>query len=356
METKTKMKGNTTPSNSSGREILNYYEFNKKMRQLEFILGDLDDYKFQLNKKAVKEVDKYYNKNSLNPKFDKSYTKAYIDDFKKLASKLNNKYIIGRAYSNINISNELKCSALNIKGEDFERLTSMFKSTNTITIEYDKLPLRLLVYYSKDKKLNDLLNHCIIKHEDFYAHIAAIIFNDSYINCLEFKSESIFGELKVVPNPTGRDKRIFAKQVIFYEIYRQIPDIKYKEDFLNYVNIFENYFTDLKSWVHTMMKYNKPYIQDVFGNVITFKESYLKDKMPQMSICALINLTESSIHKLFLSALLYENKVNIRLPLKQCVIIDYDENKYTCGEVICYIRTLFKEMFEKYNIDININI
>ena len=80
----------------------------------------------------------------------------------------------------------------------------------------------------------------------------------------------------------------------------------------------------------------------------------LKDKMPQMSICALINLTESSIHKLFLSALLYENKVNIRLPLKQCVIINYDENKYTCGEVICYIRTLFKEMFEKYNIDINI--
>ena len=27
METKTKMKGNTTPSNSSGKEILNYYEY-----------------------------------------------------------------------------------------------------------------------------------------------------------------------------------------------------------------------------------------------------------------------------------------------------------------------------------------
>ena len=77
METKTKMKGNTTPSNSSGKEILNYYEFNKKMRQLEFMLGDLDDYEFQLNKKAVKEVDKYYNKNSLNPKFDKSYARLF---------------------------------------------------------------------------------------------------------------------------------------------------------------------------------------------------------------------------------------------------------------------------------------
>ena len=61
METKTKMKGNTTPSNSSGKEILNYYEFNKKMRQLEFMLGDLDNYEFQLNKKAVKER-KYYAK------------------------------------------------------------------------------------------------------------------------------------------------------------------------------------------------------------------------------------------------------------------------------------------------------
>ena len=81
METKTKMKGNTTPSNSSGKEILNYYEFNKKMRQLEFMLGDLDDYEFQLNKKAVKEVDKYYNKNFSDYQANRMNNSCYYQNY-----------------------------------------------------------------------------------------------------------------------------------------------------------------------------------------------------------------------------------------------------------------------------------
>lgn len=372
METKTKKSVNTTHSNSSGKELLKYYEFSKKMKKLNFILGDLDNYEFPLNRKAVKEVDKYYKNNLINPKQDKEYTKKYISDFKKLASKLECKYMsdIGsdfNSYNRVHIFRDLQCQALNIKREDLNRLLSMFKDKNTLTLSYDKLSIRLLAYYSKDKKLNDLLKHCDDTYEDFYSHLAAIIFDDTYENCLEIKLYTCYNEVRegvkpitqyTLPNEQGNDRRKIAKQVMLYEIYRKVPDVNYKESFLKYVEIFENHFSELKSWVNKMLKYNKPYIQDVFGNIFVFKNSYLENEKFPYSICALINLIESSIHNLFLLELIKSHTVNIRLPLQHNFIVDIiDYNKednlsfYTkSGELFI----IFEELFKEYNLKLNI--
>lgn len=256
------------------------------------------------------------------------------------------------SYSRVHIFRDLQCQALNIKREDLNRLLSMFKDNNTLTLSYDKLSIRLLVYYSKDKKLNELLKHCDDTYEDFYSHLAAIIFNDEYENCKEQKYIKVLDSIQIVSNPEGRNKRTIAKQVMLYEIYRKVPDINYKESFLNYVEIFENCFSELKSWVDKMLKYNKPFVQDIFGNVFVFKNSYLENEKFPVSICALINLTESSIHNLFLLNLIKSHKVNIRLPLQHDFIVDYNEGDFYTKS--SEILTIFDELFKKYNLKLDI--
>lgn len=362
METKNKTSVTTTHSNSDGRELLKYYNFSKKMNSLEFKLRDLDNYEFPLNRKAVKEIDKYYKSNLIDLNNDKKYTKDFIDSFKKLAFKLEGKYKSdidseSNSYNRIHISRNLSCSLLNIKGSDLDRLISMFKDETTLTIDYDKLPIRLLAYYSEDKKLNDLIKYCDDTSEDFYAHLAAIIFNNDYNDNYDVKWIKSYNcaddNLRKVINVEGKNRRTLAKQVIAYEIYRKIPDIKYKKSFLKYVDIFEDYFGDLKIWVNKMLQYDKPYIQDIFGNVFVFNNSYLQNRS-NCSISALIGLTETSIHKLFLLKLMSDNIVNIRLPLQNNFIVDCItvEDLFTCKYKIF---DAFYSLFKKLNLKLIIN-
>lgn len=363
MET-TKSSVITTHSNSSGKELLRYYEFSKKMNKLNSALRILDDYKFPLNKKAVKEVSNYYENNLINSKNDKKYTKEYINDFKTLSSKLDYKYGTTsemNSYNRVHILRSLACKSLNIRGEDLNRLTSMFKDKNTLTLNYDKLSVRLLAYYSKDKKLNELLERCDEYDEDFYSHLATIIFNDKYENCTDVRFYNYYGKDEkssksvCLSNNEGKDRKNIARQVILYEIYGAVPDAHYKESFLNYVDIFENYFCELKCWVDKMLKYDKPYIQDVFGNVFVFENSYITNRTPHSNICALINLTESSIHKLFLLELLTCDWINVRLPLQNCFIVDFNREDDLSHCSISYkIFSKFDGLFKKYNLKLDI--
>lgn len=362
METTTKSSVIATHSTSSGKELLRYYEFNKKMIRLSFALRTLDNYKFSLNKKAVKEVTNYYENNLIDLKQDKTYTRNYIDDFKKLSSEFCFKYGTAseiNSYNKVHILRCLTCKPLNIKAEHLDRLTSMFKDENTFTLKYDKLGIRLLAYYSKDKKLNKLLERCDKYEEDFYSHLAAIIFNDEYKNCTDVKFYNYYGndekspKSMCIPNEEGKNKKRIAKQVIMYEMYGAVPDVYYKESFLNYVNMFENYFSELKCWVDRMLKYNKPYIQDVFGNVFVFENSYITNRTPHSNICALINLTEASIHKLFLLELLSCEWVRVRLPLQNCFIIDYDR-KDDWHIIAGKMYSIFEKLFKDYNLELDI--
>lgn len=366
METTTKSSVITTHSNASGKELLRYYEFSKKIVKLNSILRVLDDYKFSLNKKAVKEVDNYYKNNLISAKDNKKYTKEYINDFKKLASKLECKYgTISEinSYNRVHILRGLTCKNLSVKGEDLDRLTSMFKDKNTLTLNYDKLDIRLLAYYSKDKKLNELLERCDRYGEDFYSHLATIIFNDEYKNCTDVKFYNYYGKDEkssksiCLSNDEGKDRKKIAKQVILYEIYGAVPDAHYKESFLNYVDIFESHFSELKCWIDKMLKYKKPYIQDVFGNVFVFENSYITNRTSHSNICALINLTESSIHTLFLLKLLVFGWINVRLPLQNCFIVDFNmEDGLNFYSISDKIHSKFDELFKKYNLKLNIEI
>lgn len=357
MEIKENALGSITPSISKDSKVIERYikfceEVNKDIYNT---LSILDKHTFKLNQKALKEAIKYFETNSFVGKADKETSLKYLNVFINLSKNDILKYIGISSYEDIHIP---KINLNQIPGSTLEKLEAIFKTKNSIQLNYNKLYIRLLAFYSQDEKFKACVKSCDEFGVDLYAKIASIIFNKSVEECLECRTTH---NNHVLPYPEGKDRRMYAKQIVLYEIYGGYPDTRQHDEFDNYRKIFEEHFPKIKEWVGKMLKYNKSYIQDYFGNCKLLDRNFIKSD--HIAIFSLFQLTEISIHKLFLKVLnlsrteyrglkYYSNRYTINVPLKDLFIIELSRDHKESAKAT--IRTEFISLFDKLGLVLDI--
>lgn len=344
METEKKKKATTTPLQDE-KVVEMYLKFcDKTTRQMDGLTRYLEGRSFNLNKKAVKETDKYFKDNPFDG--DLKRTQEILDFYKSLAK------ITDVKYSNRCLLSQNNINTLNINLNQFDNISrqkilNMFTDKDTVVANYSLLNIRILAYYCKDEALYKLIKIYDDKtngYDNFYSLLASYIFDKDYFECCERDTDSKYASSRILKQR--------AKKAMMCEIYR-CTDIEssIKKD----IKLLEDKFPQLKMWIASMKNYKKNYIQDIFGNIKTLDKYSIQNLNKGFAIPNLITLTETSMHKLFISKL-YEyivdeqfkinNNLNIdiRLPLLHYFILETQDKKLA----VTLLNMIFCDLFYDY--------